>query len=97
MAADGKCLNQSDWEALREELTTLDSRFANWLAAREGEIKERDQKLCVLTRLGFIPTEMAMLLATSRSNITNIRSRLMMKLFGVDGSATDSDRRIATI
>ena len=97
VAADGKCLNQSDWEALREELTTLDSRFADWLAAREGEIKERDQKLCVLTRLGFIPTEMAMLLATSRSNITNIRSRLMIKLFGEDGSATDFDRRIANI
>ena len=97
VAADGKCLNQSDWEALREELTTLDSRFADWLAAREGEIKERDQKLCVLTRLGFIPTEMAMLLATSRSNITNIRSRLMIKLFGEEGSATDFDRRIANI
>ena len=63
----------------------------------ESYISCKEYRLCVLTRLGFIPTEMAALLATSRSNIANIRSRLMVKLFDEEGSTTDFDRRIAEI
>lgn len=96
-AKNDKLPSKNEWDEMENALSTLDAHFLEWLVGVETYISCKEYRLCVLTRLGFIPTEMAMLLATSRSNITNIRSRLMMKLFGVDGSATDFDRRIANI
>lgn len=96
-AKSDKLPSKSEWDEMENVLSTLDAGFLEWLAGVEAYISCKEYRLCVLTRLGFIPTEMATLLATSRSNIANIRSRLMVKLFGEEGSTTDFDRRIAEI
>lgn len=96
-AKNDKLPSKSEWDEVENVLSTLDAGFLEWLIGVESYISCKEYRLCVLTRLGFIPTEMAALLATSRSNIANIRSRLMVKLFGEEGSTTDFDRRIAEI
>lgn len=48
-------------------------------------------------RLHFQPSEAAVLLVTTRQNVTNMRSRMMPKIFGEEGSAADFGMRIAEI
>lgn len=96
-AKNDKLPSKSEWDEVENVLSTLDAGFLEWLIGVEADISCKEYRLCVLTRLGFIPTEMATLLATSRSNIANMRSRLMVKLCGEEGSTTNFDKRIAEI
>lgn len=53
--------------------------------------------ICLLVKLGFIPSEMAILLVTSRQNIANIRKYLLKRYFEKDGIPADFDREIQTL
>ncbi len=92
-----KSPTRADWDEVESVLEQLDSCFLEWLNRKEPYINVKEYRLCVLIRLGFIPTEMAILLSTSRSNITNIRSRLTEKLFGKKGSSSDFDILISQL
>ncbi len=96
-ARNAKCPTLNDWDEMEDMLSELDAHFLEWLNKREAHICTKEYRLCVLIRLGFIPTEMAILLATSRSNVTNMRSRLTEKLFDKKGSAAYFDNLISTV
>jgi hypothetical protein len=53
--------------------------------------------VCVLTKLGLRVGDIAYLTGNSSSNITNIRSRMMTKIFGEEGGAKDFDARISIL
>lgn len=66
-AKNDKLPSKSEWDEVENVLSTLDAGFLEWLIGVEADISCKEYRLCVLTRLGFISTEMVTLLATSRS------------------------------
>ena len=57
----------------------------------------KEQAVCLLIRQHFQPSEIAILVASSPQSITNLRVRLLQKLFSETGGAKDFDQRICQI
>ena len=57
-------------------------------------LNAKEQMVCLLTRQNFLPTEIATLTISTPQGITNIRVRLLKKLFDETGGAKDFDNAI---
>lgn len=89
--------SDEEWKELSKVFEEYDNGFSKWLADQSGKLNRREMRLCMLSRLHFQPSEAAVLLVTTRQNVTNMRSRMMPKVFGEEGSAADFGLRIAEI
>ena len=56
-----------------------------------GVTKEHELDICMLLKMGFTPSRMAILLSHSQSAITNTRKKLYTKVTGKQGKASDWD------
>ena len=61
------------------------------------KISDIEIKVCVLIKIGFTPTEIAILISSSKSNISSIRSRLYIKIFKKNGVSKDFDDFILSL
>ena len=59
-------------------------------------LNTKEQTVCLLIRQHFQPTEIAILTASSPQAITNLRVRLLQKLFGETGGSRDFDQRLCS-
>lgn len=93
MASRGQMAQAEAWQALQRLVRERDPRF--WMALhRLPELSDRELHACLLIRLRFLPTELSALLAVTPQAVTNLRVRLLQKLFGISGGAKDFDERI---
>lgn len=97
LIAAGNHPSDEEWKELSKVFEEYDNSFSKWLAGQSGKLNRREMRLCMLSRLHFQPSEAAVLLVTTRQNVTNMRSRMMPKVFGEEGSAADFGLRIAEI
>lgn len=93
VAARGEQAQQADWAELAALLQQHDSGFGTALDAHP-ELNQKERGACLLIRLRFIPSEIAALLALSPQQVTNLRVRLLQKMFNQKGGARDFDRAI---
>ena len=63
------------------------------LLINEKSVSRKEYILCFLVLFAFKPGQMVNLTGYSSSDISKTRQRLLQKLFGVQGSATEFDRR----
>lgn len=81
-----------DWDKL--------SRFGKnnfpklYVTLRNYKVNERELRICLLTRLMFKPKDIAVLLGCRFPEVSLTRSRLLKKIYGIDGKASDFDKRI---
>lgn len=61
-----------------------------------SSLNAKEQMVCLLTIQSFLPTEIATLTISTPQTITNIRGRLLKKLFNKTGGAKDFDNAIKT-
>lgn len=95
LAAKGKRASPDDWQMLILLFQQSDRWFWEFLkASSHTPLKERELYVCLLLRLRFIPSELSCLLNISSQVVTNMRSRLFLKLFGTLGGAKEFDERI---
>lgn len=96
MAARGKTATDNDWNEMHllaiTHLPTLLSRLNS-----TDTLSPKESYVCLLIRLRFIPSEIAVLTATSPQSITNMRVRMLFKIFGERGGARDFDNRIRSV
>ena len=90
----GQKASFSDIRSLRLHFEKYDNAFLSYLITKESVLKERDFNLCLLTRLRFLPSEMACLLDVSPQVITNIRAKLLLFLYNIKGGAQSFDEKI---
>jgi tetratricopeptide (TPR) repeat protein len=93
LAARSDTAKPEDWDRLRQLITEYDGHFLPALNAC-GNINARELAICMLIRLRFIPSEIALLTGLSSQQVTNVRTRLQQRLFGQKGSTRDFDTRI---
>lgn len=96
MASAGRAAGKQDWDALHALINSHDSRLGELLASHSN-LSPTEINVIILTRLRFIPTEIAVLTGMSSQSVTNTRARLLTKMFGVKGGAKDFDDRIRGI
>ena len=95
----GKGLNASHqlWGELYDYVEINNVQLILFLAASAKKLNEKEQRVCYLVWMGFTPTEMSILLTTTKQNISTIRARLLRKLFNVDGKSEDFDKKIKEV
>ncbi len=85
-AARATVPSDSEWKDLMGIVEKLMPEFYAALLQRKEKLTEKEFKVCVLTRLNFIPTEIAALLDLTKQRISNIRAKNNEKLFSEVGS-----------
>ena len=90
----GDTLSSDDWKDLYEIIEQKIPGF-RFYVNRDGNIlSEKEYKICILVRLNFKPSDIGALLDLSSDNISNIRKRLLKKIFGEEGKPKDFDKLI---
>ena len=82
-----------------ELFSVMDNHFPSFTLHIKSchSIGKNEYQVCVLTTLGFRVSDIAYLTNNSSNSITNLRSRMMTKLFGEEGGAKDFDAKIASL
>lgn len=93
LAAQSRIPKTEEWMELRKELNRYYPDFIPSLL-HKATLNYKETGVCILTKLRFIPSEMAVLLSTSIQNISTMRARLNMKLYNKKGKAADFDEAV---
>ena len=96
LASVGRTAEKHDWDALHKLTNSYDGRL-NALFAGHTNLSPNEINVTILTRLRFIPTEIAVLTGMSSQSVTNTRARLLHKIFGMKGGAKEFDDRIRSL
>lgn len=88
-------LSKSEWTEL---YSTAEKYFPALCNIKTNpKVSVSEYQICVLTRLGLRINDIIYLTQISASNISNMRSRMLSKLFGEEGGAKDFDIRIKNL
>lgn len=90
-------IEKNDWKELRKMIDEKIPDFYSEMHAHNTKLQQRDYDLCILVRLYFTPADIGILTDLSPSNISMKRIRLLKRIFGIDGSPEDFDKRIQSI
>lgn len=87
-AAKGDTPTEKDWEILQDVVEKMMPDFFEAMEKRSYKPSLQELRFCLLTRLGFDPSEIFLLMEITKQRASNMRSRLNEKLFHQSGSAT---------
>lgn len=90
-------IDETDWIKIKNLLAETIPHFFQFLTLNTSSLREIEIRLCVLVRLYFKPKEISVILQISQSEVSVLRSRLFMKIYGENGSAKEFDKRIQSI
>lgn len=76
----------SEWADLYKAFSNLSPHFYQVVHDPQWQLTDREIRVCMLTRLLFIPSEIAILLNISKQRITNIRAQINLKMFNEKGT-----------
>ena len=86
-----------DIHLMRELINSEIPGFYSALNSPKYTLSEIEYNVSILIRLHFTPSEINKLTGISNSYISNMRSRLLTKVYGVEGSPKDYDQRVVSI
>lgn len=83
----------------KEEISRLKELFVGEerFSKIENIVNEYEYQVCMLIRTGFTPSDICILMNTSKSSIANVRKKLYKKLTGRNGSSKDFDAYINSL
>lgn len=90
-----RACSAKEWKELVSTIKTYHYSFYNYISV-EKAVPKLQHKVCILSRLGFNTSEMAILLGSSDQSISNARSRAVRKLFDSDDT-TLLDTRLSQL
>ena len=93
LAQRGQPATEADWTALVDACRQLAPQFLTMLSSISN-LQPRELNVCLLIRLRFQPSEVAVLTASSPQAVTNLRVRLLQKVFHQKGGARDFDEQL---
>jgi len=86
-------LLKSDWNEL-DTLIRTHYPFFNSKIASVVKLQSQEYRICLLVKAGFEPYEIDCLLEKSHSYASQVRKRLHTKVFGINGTAAEFDKKI---
>ena len=85
-AACGQFATSFELNTIMEQTKILLPNFYAHISSQHNLLTYREMLICVLTRLNFIPSEIASLLDIRMQQVTNSRSSINKKLFHNSGT-----------
>ena len=89
--------SQADFAELRGLLNEEMPHFYTTLNTPHYTLSEIEYDVSILLRVRFSPMDIHKLTGMSPSYVSNMRSRLLLRVYGVDGSPADYDMRVLAI
>ena len=86
-----------DWDKLRALVEHEIPSFHKILKVDELSLTELEYDICLMIRVHLLPIEISKLKQCSPSHISNIRKRLLLRIFGIEGGSEDFDDEIGKI
>ena len=93
LAVLGKKPDMNEWTEFRQCINYQLPGFLT-LVGKMAEIGIQETNVCLLVKLLFTPSEICALLNIRPQTLTNIRARLLLKMFGKQGGAKEFDNEI---
>lgn len=94
LAAHGRSACQKDWSRLNTYVENRYPRFLSFINnLGSNSLSQNEKKVAILIKLHFLSSEISCLLDISPQNLSNIRRRLNLKLFG-SSRTSELDRNI---
>ena len=83
----------------KEEVSRLKELFVGEerFSKIENIVNEYEYQVCMLIRTGFTPSDICILMNSSKSSIANVRKKLYTKLMGRNGSSKDFDAFVISL
>ena len=97
LASSAKRPSGDDWKELFAKMGRQEAPVIRLLHESGDELTFNEQCICLLVSLRFAPSEIGVLTGVSPQGISNMRSRLMWKLFREGGGARDFDARLQAL
>ena len=89
--------SQADFAELRGLINVEIPQFYTTLNTPHYTLSEIEYDVSMLLRAHFSPTDIHKLTGMSPGYVSNMRSRLLLRVFGIDGSPADYDKRVLAI
>jgi len=93
---ENNTLKEKDWEQIEEKLLQAFPSFKDRIFS-SYPFSDFEYHLCILIKMEISPSNMATLLATSKSNITQSRLRMQQKVFNGRGTAKNWDSYVLAL
>ncbi len=94
LTCKGTCATDTEFRKLIELSSHHLSTFQDYITASKHGLSEREIIVCILIKLRFTPSEIAVLLECSKQVVSNIRTNINHKLFHQEGTKSlDSNIR----
>ena len=90
-------VTKEEWEELRQMVIQRLPQFHAIVNAPQNHLKQEEYDICILVRLFFAPSEIAILTDQSIQYVSMKRSRLLQKIFHQKGKSVDFDKLIREI
>ena len=90
--------SSTDWKSMLDMISRELPSFQALLCDNQLNLRQEEMNICMLIRLRFKPKEISNLTGLASQNVTNIRKRLLYKIYGDEsGGSKDFDQRIMKI
>lgn len=96
LMAEGRSLNEVEWQQLMETVDGVYTGFTDKLYSLY-KMSEQDYHVCLLIKVRVSPKDIATLTAHSKESVATTRSRLYQKIFGRKGSTHEWDEFILSL
>ena len=97
LSAKGQKAGISEWNKLRSFVNAFMPNYLKVLSQKSEKLNIKETNLCILIRLQFLPSEIATLMDSSAQSLSNLRVRLLRKMFDMEGTAKDFNEQINQI
>ncbi len=97
LSTKGQQPTQEEWEQIEQQIFFCYPGFKDLLYKHEPAINDKEYKTCLLIRIGIKPTNISSMLGVASSYITELRTKMLRKLFGMSGSSKSFDKLLKTI
>ena len=77
-----------DWNALFDISMKMLPEFWSAIRGFEYNLSDQELRMCLLTRLGFVASEIYVLMHISKQRASNMRRKLNKNLFGESSAST---------
>ena len=96
LSAKGQQPTDEEWEQLKQQIFLCYPGFKDFLSKHET-INDKEYKTCLLVRVGFKPTNIGSMLEVSSSYMTELRTKMLQKLFKMSGTSKSFDKLLREI
>jgi hypothetical protein len=92
--AKGIAASDDEFKELTDLMENYSKGFMDALEIDKNNINRTELRICLLIKLRFVPLEVSNIMDLTRQNVTNIRTRLLDRIFKKKGGAREFDYQI---